>query len=92
MGILETVQKEVPLTGKRLLSQVPKHSVHDLRHTYAVLTYHAERANGNAEPWKKIQAQLGHAHLQTTVDIYLSHVEIFTDQPGLLDVRGMLGL
>lgn len=92
MGIIETVQKEVPLTGKRLLSQVPKHSIHDLRHTYAVLTYHAERTNGNAEPWKKIQAQLGHAHLQTTVDIYLSHVEIFTDQPGLLDVRGMLGL
>lgn len=92
LGIVQTVQKEVPLTGVRLLAQVPKHSVHDLRHTYAVLTYHAERANGNAEPWKRIQAQLGHAQLQTTIDTYLSHVEIFTDQPGLLDVRRMLGL
>ena len=92
LGIVETVQKEVPLSGLRFLTQVPKHSIHDLRHTYAVLTYHAERANGNSEPWKKIQAQLGHRHLQTTIDTYLSHVEIFTDQPGLFDVRKMLGL
>ncbi|MDR7049200.1 integrase [Duganella sp. 3397] len=92
LGVVETVRKEVPLTGTRLLAQVPKHSIHDLRHTYAVLTYHAERVNGNAEPWKKIQAQLGHSQLQTTIDTYLSHVEIFTAQPGLVDVRGMLGL
>ena len=92
LGIVKTVEKIEPLRGLRRLAQVPKHSVHDLRHTYAVLTYHAERLHGNSEPWKKIQAQLGHSHLQTTIDTYLAHVEIFTDQQGLLDVRGMLGL
>jgi integrase len=48
--------------------------------------------NGNPEPWKKIQAQLGHAHLQTTIDVYLSYVEIFNESPGLIDVRRMIGL
>lgn len=92
LGLVEIVEKTDPETGEKFMYKTPRHSIHDLRHTYAVLTYHAERANGNAEPWKKIQAQLGHRNLQTTIDTYLSHVEIFTDQPGLLDVRRMLGL
>ena len=92
LGLVQIVEKTDPETGKKFMYKRPRHSIHDLRHTYAVLTYHAERANGNAEPWKKIQAQLGHRNLQTTIDTYLSHVEIFTEQPGLLDVRKMLGL
>jgi integrase len=92
LGLVTIVEKTDPETGMKFTYKTPRHSMHDLRHTYAVLTYHAERANGNAEPWKKIQAQLGHRNLQTTIDTYLSHVEIFTDQPGLLDVRRMLGL
>jgi len=92
LGLVEIVEKTDPETGRKFMSKTPRHSIHDLRHTYAVLTYHAERANGNAEPWKKIQAQLGHSCLQTTIDTYLSHVEIFTDLSGLLDVRRMLGL
>lgn len=92
LGLVEMVEKTDPETGTKFTYKTPRHSMHDLRHSYAVLTYHAERANGNAEPWKKIQAQLGHSNLQTTIDTYLSHVEIFTDQPGLLDVRRMLGL
>lgn len=52
-------------------------SPHDLRHTYAVMTYFAERQLGNPEPWKPIQAQLGHRHMSTTVDIYLRHVSLF---------------
>jgi integrase len=92
LGLVEIVEKTDPETGRKFMYKTPRHSIHDLRHTYAVLTYHAERANGNPEPWKKIQAQLGHSCLQTTIDTYLSHVEIFTDQPGLLDVRRMLGL
>ncbi|MES2298671.1 MAG: tyrosine-type recombinase/integrase [Pseudomonadota bacterium] len=92
LGLVNIVEKTDPETGSKFTYKMPRHSIHDLRHSYAVLTYHAERANGNAEPWKKIQAQLGHRNLQTTIDTYLSHVEIFTDQPGLLDVRRMLGL
>lgn len=70
----------------------PRHSMHDLRHTFAVLKYHAERLSGNTEPWKKIQAQLGHKYLQTTIDTYLNYVEIFDELPGLLSVRKLLGI
>ena len=92
LGMVNTIEKTDPITGELFQDKIPKHSIHDLRHTYAVLTYHAERKNGNAEPWKKIQAQLGHEKLQTTINTYLRYVEIFTDQPGLTDVRRMLGL
>jgi integrase len=92
VGLVTVVEKTDPETGAKYTYKTPRHSMHDLRHTYAVLTYHAERANGNPEPWKKIQAQLGHRSLQTTIDTYLAHVEVFTDHPGLLDIRRMLGL
>ncbi|SDC53794.1 Phage integrase family protein [Cupriavidus sp. YR651] len=69
-----------------------RHCIHDLRHTYAVYTYHAEVLNGNSEPWKKIQAQLGHENLETTIQIYLAYVEIFSKKPGLINVRKMLGV
>ncbi|WP_286159327.1 tyrosine-type recombinase/integrase [Janthinobacterium sp. HH01] len=92
LGFINIVEKTDTETGLKFTYKTPRHSIHDLRHTYAVLTYHVERANGNSEPWKKIQAQLGHSKLQTTINTYLTHVEIFTDQPGLLDVRKVLGL
>lgn len=92
LGLVDVVKKKDPMTGEVFLDKVPKHSIHDLRHSYAVLTYHAERLNGNPEPWKKIQAQLGHENLKTTIGFYLRYVEIFNDQPGLTDVRRMLGL
>lgn len=92
LGFVMTIEKSLPEIGEVFHDKVPKHSYHDLRHTYAVLTYHAEVANGNAEPWKKIQAQLGHSHLSTTIDTYLAHVQIFTNRPGLLSVRHMIGL
>lgn len=92
LGLIDTIEKKDPFTGEVFLDKVPKHSVHDLRHTYAVLTYHAERMNGNPEPWKKIQAQLGHEHLQTTLNTYLRYVDIFDDQPGMTDVKRMLAL
>lgn len=59
----------------RKIAEVPLHCVHDLRHTYAVLTYWAEVRGGNSEPWKKIQAQLGHSNMKTTVDTYLRFVD-----------------
>lgn len=57
-------------------ANVRPHSPHDLRHTYAVMTYFAERELGNPEPWKVIQAQLGHKYLTTTVDTYLAYVSV----------------
>lgn len=68
-----------PGSSKEELSKkVARHSPHDLRHTYAVMTYFAELEIGNPEPWKPIQAQLGHRHLSTTVDTYLRHVSTFS--------------
>lgn len=67
------------------------HCVHDLRHTYAVLTYWAEAQNGNAEPWKIIQAQLGHARLETTIRTYLKYVQLFGPR-GNQDIRTLAGL
>lgn len=92
LNLVNLVEKKDPMTGEAYADKVPKHSIHDLRHTYAVLTYHVERANGNAEPWKKIQAQLGHEHLQTTIDTYLKYVDIFDDQPGVTNMKRILGL
>lgn len=80
-----------PETGEISAIRKSKHNVHDLRHTYAVLTYWVEKEHGNPEPWKKIQAQLGHEHLQTTIDTYLHFVEIFGRSEGI-NFRQVLGL
>jgi site-specific recombinase XerD len=45
IGLCEVVEKRDPESRKVYTEKVPKHSIHDLRHTYAVLTYHAERMN-----------------------------------------------
>lgn len=60
-------------------TQAALHSPHDLRHTYAVMTYFAERELGNPEPWKTIQGQLGHKYLATTVDTYLAYVSVLPE-------------
>ena len=51
---------------------IPKFVFHDLRHTYAIWTYYARKKSGDSEPWLYIQRQLGHAHLDTTIRIYLA--------------------
>lgn len=76
VGQVETVSRNVPGRGN-VYTEKATHCVHDLRHTYAVMTYHAEVSQGNREPWKKIQAQLGHKNLQTTIDTYLHYVSVF---------------
>jgi len=91
-GLIEEVARTNPETGVIRVERKSKHCIHDLRHTYAVLTYWAEKKSGNAEPWKKIQAQLGHKNLSTTTDTYLSFVEIFGERQRLVDVRMMIGL
>jgi len=75
-GQVATVKRKFPDKGT-VVTQKALHCVHDLRHTYAVMTYHAEMKQGNREPWKKIQAQLGHKDMQTTIDTYLRYVSVF---------------
>lgn len=75
-GQLITVRRKFPGRGE-VNTKKALHCVHDLRHTYAVMTYQAEVKQGNREPWKKIQAQLGHKDMQTTIDTYLRYVSIF---------------
>lgn len=74
-GLSVCLERVDVATGRSRIVERPSHCVHDLRHTYAVLTYHAEVANGNKEPWKKIQSQLGHSSLATTTGIYLEYVD-----------------
>lgn len=74
-GLLNVVDKIDPETVESYLTQVAMHCYHDLRHTFAVWTYYAEKAAGNAEPWVIIQRLLGHKHLSTTLNIYLKHVD-----------------
>lgn len=48
---------------------------HDLRHTFAVMFYKSEVLRGNPEPWEKLKQRLGHAHSETTRNIYLRHID-----------------
>lgn len=74
---LVTVQRKIrPETGEEYMASVPEHSFHDLRHTFAVQTYHSLKRQGVAEPWKQIQALLGHRHLSTTLNTYLRIVDL----------------
>lgn len=91
-GITERLEMEDVETGKKHVKTVPAHSFHDLRHNCAVLTYHAEKAQGNPEPWKIVQIKLGHKSLKVTVDTYLAHVSIFGERQGVTDIRRLLGL
>lgn len=91
-GITERVEVEDVETGKKHVKTVPAHSYHDTRHNCAVLTYHAEKAQGNPEPWKIVQIKLGHKSLKVTVDTYLAHVSIFGEKEGVTDVRRLIGL
>ena len=63
-------------TNERFHETVARHSFHDLRHSFAVWTYHSLKNNGNSEPWKEIQVLLGHENLAVTLDTYLKVVEV----------------
>lgn len=63
-------------TRERYRVKLVRHCFHDLRHTYALWRYQEEKKNGNAEPWKELQIELGHAKLQTTRDIYLTIIDV----------------
>ncbi len=91
-GIVEKIEVADNETGQTHIKTVVAHSFHDLRHNCAVLTYHAEKVNGNQEPWKIVQIKLGHKSVKVTMDIYLAHVDIFGEKQGLTDIRRLIGL
>lgn len=64
-------------TGKVHSTERPTHTIHDLRHTAAVWRYMVERGSGNPDPWKPIQVMLGHAHKETTINIYIQITNTF---------------
>lgn len=90
-GLMRLKQRIDHDSGLTTQVSVANHCVHDLRHTYAVYTYWIEAGNGNSEPWKVIQAQLGHEHLETTTRTYLKFVQLFGPR-GQRDIRSLVGL
>ena len=82
-GLTRSVTKTDPETGALYQSAEAAHTFHDARHTFAAWMYHAERAGGNAEPWKIIQARLGHRQLATTLNTYLRVVDDYRTEVNL---------
>ena len=80
-GLLRRIERTNPETGDVIIMSTPRFSLHCLRHTYAVMTYKNYRASGfdDLEAWKYIQMQLGHKSASTTMDIYLRHVNKWSD-------------
>lgn len=70
-GLTELVMKTDPDTTQHYYVREPKHSYHDLRHTFAIWTYYKRRQDGDAEPWIMVSQLLGHKDLATTLRIYL---------------------
>lgn len=74
-GLTEQRTRYVPNRGAESV-EVPLITPHCLRHTFAVWMYWARKAQGDTEPWKSIQAALGHRSLQTTLDTYLKVIAL----------------
>ncbi|MCE7798702.1 site-specific integrase [Sphingobium sufflavum] len=81
IGLINNVKKVNPETGEVVVAQTPKYSMHCLRHTYTVMTYHNHRKSGYAEldAWKYVQMQLGHKSPTTTINTYLNHLSVWAD-------------
>lgn len=94
-GAYIPVRKNLAEGGQGRWIKAARHSPHDLRHTYALMTYASEIELGNPEPLKGIQGQLGHKHLATTVDTYLAYVSVhnqWTRDLRRVSVRELAGL
>ncbi|MBY3613519.1 tyrosine-type recombinase/integrase [Rhizobium bangladeshense] len=50
---------------------VADHTFHDLRHTFAMLTYMDMAKSGREDPWKFVSSRLRHASIITTLRSYL---------------------
>lgn len=60
-------------SGKNMIEKVvcSDHTFHDLRHTFAMLTYLDSARAGRQEPWKFVSARLRHSSILTTLQFYL---------------------
>lgn len=81
-GLTRSVSKVKPVNGDwKFTTTVTEiraaFTFHDLRHTFAVWMYYARKADGDAEPWKYIQEQLGHEDVTTTMKTYLKVTQDF---------------
>jgi integrase len=76
VGLVHREVHRNPITGEDRMATVVDHTTQDLRHTFTVQTYLSRKAIGDSEPWKTLQALLGHAHLSTTVNTYLRSVRV----------------
>jgi site-specific recombinase XerD len=85
-GLVHRELHRDPVTGEDRMATVVDHTSQDLRHTFATQTYLARKAMGDAEPWKTLQALLGHKQLATTINIYLRSVTI--DEAQITDSLG----
>jgi len=81
-GLIEKRERINSETGEVAAVAGPRFSLHCLRHTYAVMQYHAMKLSrhDDFERWKYIQLQLGHSSPRTTMDIYLKHVETWSSK------------
>lgn len=80
-GLMKTVERSDPLIGSSSHAHVAKYSMHCLRHTYAVMTFHNHVKSGysDLDGWKYIQMQLGHKYPSTTINTYLNHVSVWSN-------------
>lgn len=90
-GLIEQRHFENPETGERGVRAAARFSDHPLRHTYAVMTWQFMQASGKSEveTWKYIQHQLGHVSLQTTMDIYLKHVNVWASPGRIATIKSL---
>ena len=83
VGLVDKVVHTDPVTQQNYADDEPRYSFHCLRHTFALNFYFAKKRSGDAEPWKAVQAVLGHAQMATTLKTYLRSVEV--DEAALSD-------
>lgn len=79
-GLVTQVVCRNPRDGIQYERAESMFTFHSLRHSFAIWMYYAELAAGIHEPWKRVQALLGHANLITTLEIYLRPCAAFEGQ------------
>jgi len=77
VGLFTTHRRLYAPTDEEFDIRVGRHRFHDLRHTFAVVLYQCEVAQGKSEPWKLVQLLLRHADLETTISTYLVSLTLY---------------
>lgn len=80
LGLTKAVQRICPETAELSEALIPKYTFHQTRHTYAIQAFHSYTELETDERWKRIQHQLGHKSVRTTMDIYGRSLGIETSQ------------